>query len=63
MKLGIFNRVFERSSIEANLDAVATSGLEAIQLDLLTLGLESMPNVVDSELCRRVRAALQTRRI
>lgn len=63
MKLGIFNRVFERSSIEANLDAVTTSGLEAIQLDLLTLGLESMPDVVDSELCRRVRTALQTRRI
>ena len=63
MKLGIFNRVFERSSIEANLDAVARSGLEAIQLDLVTLGLESMPDVIDAELCRRVRALLQTRHI
>ena len=49
MKLGIFNRVFERSSIEANLDAVARSGLEAIQLDLVTLGLESMPDVIDAD--------------
>ncbi len=58
MKLGIFNKVFERDTIEENLAAVAASGLGAVQLNLETLGGESMPEHVPADLCARVRAAL-----
>ena len=58
MKLGIFNKVFERNTIEANLDAVAASGLASIQLNLETLGGESMPAHIPVDLCARVRRAL-----
>lgn len=63
MKLGIFNKVFERTDIEANLDAVAANKLTSIQLNLETLGGESMPTEIPSSLCRRVRAALDERQI
>lgn len=58
MKLGIFNKVFERDTIEANLDAVAAHGLVSIQLNLETLEGEAMPAEIPAELCARVRRAL-----
>lgn len=63
MKLGIFNKVFKSETIEANLDAVAASGLASIQLNLETLGGEPMPASVPDVLCVRVRKALTARRI
>ena len=63
MKLGIFNKVFVRDSIEANLDAVAAHDLVSIQLNLETLGGESMPVEIPVDLCTRVHRALTTRGI
>ena len=63
MKLGIFSKVFDRAGIEANLDAVAANGLESIQLNLETLGGESMPAQINPTLCARVRTALDERNL
>lgn len=63
MKLGIFNKVFDRESIEANLDAVAAHGLTSVQFDLQTVGLETLPDAVPADLCTRVHRALASRDI
>ncbi|HCL27096.1 MAG TPA: sugar phosphate isomerase/epimerase [Candidatus Latescibacteria bacterium] len=63
MKLGIFNKVFERHTIEANLDAVVANELASIQLNLETLGGESMPADLPEALCTQVRSALAERGI
>jgi sugar phosphate isomerase/epimerase len=61
VKLGIFNKVFERDSIEANLDAVRDHELASVQLNLETLGGEAMPAALPEALCARVRATLEAR--
>lgn len=61
MKLGIFSKVFERDTIEANLDAVADHGLASIQLNLESLGGEPLPAALPEAECARVRAALAER--
>ncbi|MDP6984795.1 MAG: sugar phosphate isomerase/epimerase, partial [Candidatus Latescibacteria bacterium] len=58
MRLGIYNRTFDRPTIEENLDAVAAAGLETVQFDLLTVGLETLPDELPPEVCSRVRTAL-----
>ena len=63
MKLGIFNKVFGRDTIEANLDAVAANGLASIQLNLETLGVESMPAHIPVVPCTRMQRALEERRL
>lgn len=63
MRLGIFNKVFPRSTLEANLDAVRAAGLASIQLNLESLGGEPMPAALPEATCRRVRAALDGRGI
>jgi sugar phosphate isomerase/epimerase len=63
MKLGIFNKVFARGTIEANLDAVAAHGLASIQLNLETLGGESMPAQISLDLCAHVHRVLAERDI
>ncbi len=63
MKLGIFNRTFDRPTIEENLDAVAAAGLETVQFDLRTVGLETLPDELPPEVCTRVRTALAHRNI
>lgn len=61
MQLGIFNKVFERDTFEAGLDAVRDHQLATIQLDLATLGIESMPETIPVDVRRRVNAALAER--
>ena len=61
IKIGIFNKIFDRPSIEANLDAVASHDLASVQFDLQTLGLETMPEKLPLPLCTRVRTALADR--
>ena len=55
MRIGGFTRIFARSSFEEVLDAAAGHGLEALQLNLESLGLPPMPDRLDPDLCRRVR--------
>ena len=55
MRIGGFTRIFARSSFEEVLDAAAGHGLEALQLNLESLGLPPMPDRLEADLCRRVR--------
>jgi len=61
MKLGIFHKVFERSTLEQSLDAVSAAGLVAVQLDLTAAGMD--PAKLSSEDCDRIRTAHQERGI
>ena len=55
MRIGGFTRIFDRPSFEEVLDAAAGHGLQALQLNLESLGLPPMPDRLDPDLCRRVR--------
>jgi len=59
--LGIFARTFERPSLEGVLDAVQSHGLRAVQFNMASAGLPSMPAAIEPELPVRIRAALATR--
>ncbi len=61
MLIGGFTRIFDRPSFEEVLDAAAGHGLEAIQLNLESVGLPPMPDRLDPELCRRVRDQVAAR--
>ena len=55
MRIGGFTRIYDRPSFEEVLDAAAGHGLEALQLNLESLGLAPMPDRLDPDLCRRAR--------
>ena len=63
MEIGIFEKVFHRPSLDATLDAVREHGLTAVQFDLASTGLESMPDHLDPEDATRIRAAFAARRL
>jgi sugar phosphate isomerase/epimerase len=57
MEIGIFEKVFHRPSLDATLDAVRDHDLTAVQFDLASAGLPSMPDHLDPEDVTRIRAA------
>jgi sugar phosphate isomerase/epimerase len=59
--LGIFARTFERPEMEEVLDAVQAHGLQAVQFNMASAGLPSMPNEIDPGLAAGIRAALAAR--
>ena len=61
MRIGGFTRIFDRPSFEEVLDAAAGHGLEAIQLNLESVGLPPMPDRLDPDLCRRLRDQVESR--
>ena len=61
MKLGIFHKVFERSTIEESLDGIQGAGLTAVQLDLTAVGID--PAELSNEDCARIREAHESRDI
>ena len=61
MRIGGFTRIFDRPSLEEVLDAAAGHGLEALQLNLESLGLPPMPDRLDPDLCRRIRHDVESR--
>ncbi len=61
MILGIFARTFERPSLEGVLDAVQSHGLRAVQFNMASAGLPSMPAEIEPELPVRVRTAMAAR--
>lgn len=63
MRLGIFAKTFPRSSLAATLDAVAEHGLDVIQLNLATAGLDSMPASVPDGLRDLILAEAKARTI
>jgi sugar phosphate isomerase/epimerase len=59
--LGIFARTFQRRELEEVLDAVQAHGLQAVQFNMASAGLASMPDSIEPGLAARVRAALAAR--
>jgi sugar phosphate isomerase/epimerase len=63
MQIGIFEKVFYRPTLDATLDAVREHGLAAVQFDLASAGLPSMPDWIEPEQAARIRNALVARGI
>jgi len=61
--LGIFTTTFVRSTLEVTFDAVATSGLHAVQFNLSSAGAASLPDEIAPALVDRVRRAASSRDI
>lgn len=63
MKIGIFARVFERSTVESVLDAVIGHAIQDIQFNMICAGLPGMPVSVPDGMVTRIRQALDERSI
>jgi sugar phosphate isomerase/epimerase len=63
MRIGSFTKIFVRDSFPEVLDAVAGNGLEAVQLNLESLGGDPMPDRIEPELCDTIRTELAARNI
>src|SRR5262245_41931649 len=63
MRLGIFARTFPRPTLEETLDAVRALGLDLVQFNMACVGLPTLPERTDPDLCQRVADALATRQI
>ncbi len=62
-RLGIFARTFARGSLAETLDAVASHGLSLVQLNLVSTGRPTLPDVQSVEECREIRRAHDERGI
>ena len=60
MELGIFCRIFTRPSLAQTLDALAASGLRAVQFHLTSAGLPELPDEISpqaaAEICQAFKA-------
>ena len=61
MQLGIFARTFSRSNFEATFDAAKDYGLACVQFNFTCAGLPTLPERIDPDLARQIRAELQSR--
>ncbi len=61
MQLGIFAKTFARGTLEDNLDAVRDGGFQCVQYNLACAGLPTLPEVIDPQLCDRIRHAVAAR--
>ena len=57
MRLGVMTKVFDRPTIEEVAGAIRAAGLEAVQLNLESAGLEEFPEELEESDCARIRAA------
>jgi sugar phosphate isomerase/epimerase len=57
VKVGIFDKVYQRPTPEETFAALRGAGFEAVQLHLSIAGLDDLPASVPGELARRVRRA------
>lgn len=57
MKVGIFDKVYQRATPEETFAALGAAGFEAVQLHLSVGGLEDFPTEVPGEVARRLRRA------
>lgn len=55
MEVGIFSIVWERPTLPMTLDAIAASGIGAIQFDLESAGLATLPDALPPGLPERIR--------
>jgi sugar phosphate isomerase/epimerase len=63
MQLGIFETSFRRATFGETLDAVAAHGLRAIQLDVASAGLASMPQTIPDAVVEEIRRETHVRGI
>lgn len=63
MKIGIFERVFPRPTLAEALDAVRSHGLRAVQFDLASAGLPSLPERIEPGQAATIRAEFESRQI
>ena len=63
MELGIFAKTFPRRTFAEALDAVASYGLRCIQFNFSSVGLPTLPEVVDSNLIAQIRRDCEARSI
>lgn len=63
MQIGIFEKVFRRPTLAETLDAVQGHGLQAVQFDLVSAGLPTMPEQIDPEQVAAIRTAFAARGI
>jgi sugar phosphate isomerase/epimerase len=61
MQIGVFAKTFSRSTLAGVLDAVNASGLDAVHFDLACVGLPSMPDQIDPQICDSIRAEFNAR--
>jgi sugar phosphate isomerase/epimerase len=61
MHLGIFAKVFSRPTLDETLDAIAAHGLTHVQFNMSCVGLPTLPDSVDLDLCDRIAAAFEAR--
>ena len=63
MQVGIFSKTFSRPTLDESLDAIRAAGFGCVQFNLQTVGLPTMPESLDSDLCDRIRLAMGAREI
>jgi len=61
MRLGIFAKTFQRSTIEETLDAVVAHGLRCIQFNYASASLSSLPQQLDTAVVKCIAGAIQQR--
>ncbi len=62
-RLGMLAPEFPRGSLEENLDAIAATGAESVQFDLVCALGDTFPETIDDGFAARLRAAFATRRL
>jgi len=55
MQIGIFTKIFPRSSLRPVLDAVAATGLRCVQFNMESVGLPPMPDEIPANLAEHIR--------
>ena len=61
MQLGIFAKTFPRPTLEETLDALASYGLTHVQFNMSCVGLPTLPDRIDEDLCRSIARAHRER--
>jgi sugar phosphate isomerase/epimerase len=59
MQLGIFAKTFVRPNVEETFKAIAYYGFKAVQFNMSTVGLESLPHKISEEEIREIQQASQ----
>jgi sugar phosphate isomerase/epimerase len=63
MDVGVFAKVYNRSSVGSVLDAIRTDGMRYVQFNMSCAGLPTLPDVISTEISNSIRDAFSTRNI